>query len=265
MNVLIRSMTASAVGLALLAGTAVDALAQGQGYYPPPQQGQYPPAQPDQGQGYYPPQQQGQYPQGQYPQGQYPQEQYPNPAQQYPPQQQPQQGYPQGYQAPAPYQDPALQAPPGYTAQDAQRDQSEQARAYDRGYAAAAQQWSTTNCIRQEQNRTAAGAIIGGVLGAVIGSNIAGGRDRGAGAVVGGALGAVAGGAVAQSSGPGCPPGYVLRPGAPAFYYGPPPGAAVVVYDQPSWYNPWIWYDGAWVYRPYPYHRYYGERYGRRR
>ena len=52
------------------------------------------------------------------------------------------------------------------------------------------------------------------------------------------------------------------RTGAPVFYYGPPPGA-VVVYDSPDWYNPWLWYDGRWVYRPYPYHRYWGEHYPR--
>ena len=192
-------------------------------------------------------------------------------------QQQPPQGYqqpPQGYPAPPPgyqgappqqgtYQDPALQPPPGYSQSDAQRDASEAERNYDRGYAAAAEQWSSANCIRQEQNRTAAGAIIGGVLGAVIGSNIAGGRSRGAGAVVGGTLGAVAGGAIANNQGPGCPPGFVLRPGAPVFYYGPPPGAAVVVYDQPGWYNPWLWYDGRWIYRPYPYHRYWHDHYRR--
>jgi hypothetical protein len=101
------------------------------------------------------------------------------------------------------------------------------------------------------------------VLGAVIGSSLAGRYDRGAGAIVGGGLGAIAGGAIANSSGPGCPPGFVLRTGAPAFAYGPPPGAAVVVYDAPTWYNPWIWYNGAWIYRPYPYHRYWGEHYRR--
>jgi hypothetical protein len=181
-------------------------------------------------------------------------------------QQQQQQGYPPppGYQgAPqqGPYQDPALQPPPGYSSEDAQRDASEAERNYDRGYAAAAEEWSAANCIRKEENRTAAGAIIGGVLGAVIGSNIAGGRSRGAGAVVGGALGAVTGGAIANNSGPGCPPGFVLRPGAPAFYG--PPGPAVVVYDQPGWYNPWLWYDGRWMYRPYPYHRYWHDHYRR--
>ena len=256
MNRSMMSVTASAVCAAMLVGAATQALAQ-QPYQPPPQGYQ----QPQQGyqqpqQGYQPPPQ-GYQQQPQYPQGSQP------PPQGYQP---PPQGYapPQGYQQ-QPYQDPALQPPPGYSAQDAQRDASPAEREYDRQYAAAAEQWSAANCIRQEQNRTAAGAIIGGVLGAVIGSNIAGGRDRGAGAVVGGALGAVAGGAIANGQGPGCPPGFVLRSGAPGFYYAPPPGASVVLYDEPTWYNPWIWYGGAWIYRPYPYHRYWGEHYPRYR
>ena len=43
----------------------------------------------------------------------------------------------------------------------------------------------------------------------------------------------------------------------------PPPPPPIVVYDAPTWYNPWIWYGGAWIYRPYPYHRYWGEHYSR--
>ena len=36
------------------------------------------------------------------------------------------------------------------------------------------------------------------------------------------------------------------------------------VYDAPTWYNPWVFYGGAWVYRPYPYHRYWHDHYPRR-
>jgi hypothetical protein len=251
MNRLMSSLTASAVCAAMLAGTTTEALAQPAPNYQPPPQGydQQPP------QGY----QQGYQPS---PQGyQQPPQGYQQPPQGY---QQPPQGYQQGYPPQQqPYADPALQPPPGYSSQDAQRDASQAARAYDQQYAAAAEAWSQANCVRQEQNRTAAGAIIGGVLGAVIGSAAAGRHDAGAGAIVGGGLGAIAGGAIANSSGPGCPPGFVLRAGAPAFAYAPPPGPAVVVYDAPTWYNPWIWYNGAWIYRPYPYHRYYGEHYRR--
>lgn len=251
MNRLIKSLTASALGCAMLAGTAVDALAQSS-YQAPPQGYQQPP----QG-GYQPPPQGYQQP----PQG------YPQPPQGY---QQPPQGYGEDYPPPPAGYNPQggpnqpLPPPPGYTAQDAQQDAAQ--RAYDAQYASAAQAWFQANCVRQEQNRTAAGAIIGGVLGAVIGSSVAGRHDRGAGAIVGGGLGAIAGGAVANSSGgPGCPTGYVLRAGAPAFVYAPPPGAAYVVYDAPAWYNPWFFYGGRWVYRPYPYHRYWAEHYGRGR
>jgi hypothetical protein len=257
MNRLTTSVTASALCAAMLVGGATSALAQSspppnyrappQGYQPPPQG--YPQQPPE---GYQPPPQAYQQP-PQYPQG------YQAPPQGYVPP-------PQAYQQ-QPYQGPALQPPPGYTAQDAQRDASAAEREYDRRYAAAAEAWSAANCVRQEQNRTAAGAIIGGVLGAVIGSAAAGRHDRGAGAIVGGGLGAIAGGAIAanQGQGPGCPPGLVLRTGAPAFYYAPPPGAAVVVYDAPTWYNPWIPYGGGWIYRPYPYHRYWSAHYPRYR
>jgi hypothetical protein len=182
----------------------------------------------------------------------------PPPAQGYNANQPPPQGYDPNQPPPPPqgYPDPAMQPPPGYTPQDAARDSAEAAREQDREYAAAAEGWAQANCVRQEANRTTAGAILGGVLGAVIGSNLAGGRARGAGAIVGGALGATAGGAIANNAGPGCPAGYVLRPGAPPFY-GPP----VVAYAEPAWYNPWIWYDGRWIYRPYPYHRYWRDHY----
>jgi hypothetical protein len=74
--------------------------------------------------------------------------------------------------------------------------------------------------------------------------------------VVGGALGATAGAAVgnAASNNPNCPPGYVLAPGATPFYPGPIYGG--VVYAAPPWYDPWIWYGSHWIYRPYPYDRY---------
>ncbi len=173
----------------------------------------------------------------------------------YPPQGQAPQGqaYPQGQT----YQDPAMVPPPGYTAQDAQRDESPQMREQDRAYAAQAEAWAQENCRRAEANRTTGGAIIGGILGAVIGSNLASGGGRTGGAILGGVGGAALGASVAHNAEGACPQGYVLRAGAPPY---PVP---VVVYDAPSWYNPWIWYDGRWVYRPYPYHRYWHEHYRR--
>jgi hypothetical protein len=155
------------------------------------------------------------------------------------------------------YGDPALNPPPGYSAQDAQRDASEQQREQDRAYAAQAEAWAQANCMRAEANRTTGGAIVGGILGAVIGSNLARGGGREGGAIIGGLGGAALGANVAKNSQGSCPGGFAMRPGAPPY---PVP---VVVYDAPGWYNPWIWYDGRWMYRPYPYHRFYHEHFRR--
>jgi len=90
-------------------------------------------------------------------------------------------------------------------------------------------------------------------MGAVLGAGVAGWGNRTGGAIIGGAVGATAGAAIGANSGPpaGCPAGYVVRAGAPVFYaapYYPPP----VAYARPV-YNPWVWVNGAWVYRPYRY------------
>lgn len=146
--------------------------------------------------------------------------------------------------------------PPGYQGGP---DAAPAARAEDDRYAYEAEQWAARNCVAQRANDTAAGAVIGGILGAIIGGGLAGRYDRGAGVVTGGALGAIAGGAIGRSNAeqnPACPPGYGLAPGAQPFY----PGAVFAegVYVAPGWYDPWLWYGGHWIYRPYPYHRYWG-------
>ncbi|HLK23929.1 MAG TPA: hypothetical protein VKT30_04655 [Caulobacteraceae bacterium] len=162
-----------------------------------------------------------------------------------------------GYQG-GPYNMPP---PEGYSAEDQRYDESQQAREEDERYSYEAERWAAANCIAARENSTAAGAVIGGILGAVIGGAAAGRYDRGAGIVAGGALGALAGGAIgnaqASENNPNCPPGYVLREGAPAFYPGPVYGE--VVYEAPGWYDPWEWYGGHWIYRPYPYHRFWYE------
>jgi hypothetical protein len=141
--------------------------------------------------------------------------------------------------------------PPGEYApppQGAERRYDDRARQYDEDYSSRYQQWAAQYCVERHNTNVAAGAIIGGILGAVIGSNIAGGDDRGAGAVVGGALGAGAGATVgASASSANCPPGYVVRAGAPGFYFA---GPAYGVYG-PAWYQPWVFEGGVWVYRPY--------------
>jgi len=157
------------------------------------------------------------------------------------------QGPPPGYSNAAP--PPGQYAPPPPGADSRSYDYRTQQ--YDRDYAARYSAWAAQNCVDRRNSNTAAGAIIGGVLGAVIGSNVAGRGDRGGGAVVGGVLGAGAGAAIGSSSTDtrGCPPGYLVRRGAPAFYYaGPAYGPG---YWGPAWYQPWVWADGRWVYHPY--------------
>lgn len=194
----------------------------------------------------------------------------------YPP---PQQGYdqPPPGQSPSDYQDDdrgppppddyANAPPPGY---DSSRppppppgyqpgpDQS-QYQAQDQRYEAYAEQWAQNNCVRA-RNDTGTGAVIGGLLGALIGSGVSGRGDHGTGALVGGIAGAAGGAAIgsanANATSPGCPPGYVVRASAPAFYYG-----GDYTYAAPGWYQPWYFYGNRWIYRPYPYHDYYYRRY----
>jgi hypothetical protein len=146
--------------------------------------------------------------------------------------------------------------PPGYQGDQGQGDQGPPP-GYQGDYAARYAAWANQNCVQQRANNTAAGAVIGGVLGAALGAGLSGGR---AGAtIVGGAVGASTGAAVGSQSATagGCPPGYVITAGAPGFYYGGPvyPG----VLNGPAWYNPWVFVNGGWVYRPYR-SWYYGHR-----
>ena len=145
--------------------------------------------------------------------------------------------------------------PPGYQSGADPYDTSPQARAEDDRYSYEAERWAAANCVSQRANNTVGGAVIGGLLGALVGAAAGGRYDRGGRAVAGGALGAVAGAAIGGSpaNNPNCPPGYVLRAGAPPFY---PPVYGEVIYAAPGWYDPWLWYGGHWIYRPYPYHRY---------
>ncbi len=90
--------------------------------------------------------------------------------------------------------------------------------------------------LTSNPNSTAAGALLDGVAGALLGSAVAGRHDRGAGAVLGGLGGAVAGGAIgnSRSQGVACPQGYVYR-APPPVYYVPPPPPPVVYGDV--WYG----------------------------
>jgi hypothetical protein len=154
--------------------------------------------------------------------------------------------------SPAPSAPPAGQyAPPPAGSETAGSTYDQRAQQYDRAYADQYSRWAAQNCIDQ-RNNTVAGAAIGGVLGAVLGSSVAGHGAHAAGAVAGGALGATAGAVIGSNATNACPPGYVVAPGAPAFYDADPAYPVEVVYG-PAWYQPWVWVDGRWVYRPYRY------------
>jgi hypothetical protein len=162
----------------------------------------------------------------------------------YPPEPPAPQGYDGSYPPPP---------PPGYQAGadgPAQRD-------WDQRYAVDAETWARDNCVKAHGDTTT-GAVVGGVIGALIGSGVQGRHDHGTGTLAGAALGAVGGAAIANGSGsnetsPGCPPGYVVRNEAPSYAY----GETGYYYAAPGWYRPWFFYGGAWRYRPYPYHDWY--------
>ena len=159
-------------------------------------------------------------------------------------------GPPSGRYAPPPEQ---YGPPPGQYAPPpddyAGSDYDAGARQSDQGYADAYSRWASRYCV-DRRNNAAAGAVIGGVLGAIVGSGVAGRGSHTGGAIVGGALGATAGAAIGSSSDSrsACPPGYDVGPGAPEFYY---QGYAPTVAYGPAWYNPWIFVGGRWSYRPY--------------
>lgn len=77
----------------------------------------------------------------------------------------------------------------------AQPAAAQQYRGYNDGYGAPQQQ-----CQTSRGNRTAGGAVIGGVLGALLGREVADRGVRGEGAALGAVVGAVAGGAVGRST-----------------------------------------------------------------
>ena len=129
---------------------------------------------------------------------------------------------------------------------------------YDEAYSRRYSAWASRYCVERHNQNVAAGAIIGLGLGAILGAAAGGRYNSGGGAIVGGALGAGAGASIGGASTPeGCPPGYVVRNGAPHFFYGGP-----VVY-APVGYNPWVWGGGRWSYVPY--RSWYWRRYGWRR
>jgi hypothetical protein len=95
-------------------------------------------------------------------------------------------------------------------------------------------------CQRDANGRGIAGALVGGGMGAVIGSQVSANHHRSDGSLVGGLLGALVGAGVGKSSA-ACnqappPPGPPLPPGPPP----PPPPAAYNSYGDDGYR-----YDGA--------------------
>ncbi|THD82723.1 MAG: glycine zipper 2TM domain-containing protein [Phenylobacterium sp.] len=97
---------------------------------------------------------------------------------------------------------------------------------YGGGYAA---------CQQQAHSNGLLGAIIGGGIGAVLGSNVASNHHRSDGGLVGGGVGALVGASVGSSSANCNRPGYAVAP--PPQAYAPPP-VAYAGPPAPAYYGP---------------------------
>ena len=102
-----------------------------------------------------------------------------------------------------------------------------------------------TACDRDAGNRGVAGALVGGALGAVVGSQAAANHHRTDGSLLGGALGAIAGGVIGNKTAscnnapPPPPPGPVAEaPPPPVAYDGPPPPPPPPTYADGGYYGP---------------------------
>ena len=72
--------------------------------------------------------------------------------------------------------------------------------AYDRYYAAQNDQAAREACHDEKKGNEVGGALLGGIAGAVIGSNVARGGGREGGAIIGGVGGAALGSSIAKNS-----------------------------------------------------------------
>lgn len=104
-------------------------------------------------------------------------------------------------------------------------------------------------CVREREGRTGAGAVIGGALGAVAGSQLAARGRRTEGSVLGGVLGAVVGGSVGRGNASSyCETrDYDYRAVAPGYdYYGQNYGHDR--YDDRAYSPPPVRYDDRYAY-----------------
>jgi hypothetical protein len=86
-------------------------------------------------------------------------------------------------------------------------------------------------CRRDATQRGTAGALIGGGMGAVIGSNAAARNARTEGALLGGLLGAIAGGIVGNKTAACTSASYAAAPPPPP----PPPPVEPSYYERDAW------------------------------
>jgi hypothetical protein len=114
-------------------------------------------------------------------------------------------------------------------------------------------------CQREASNRGLTGALVGGVGGAVVGSQFAASGHRSDGSLLGGVVGAIAGAAIGHNSAacdsappPPPPPAYGEAPPpppppppGPSAYYPPPPPPGAGYYPPPP---PVYERDAVWVY-----------------
>ena len=112
-------------------------------------------------------------------------------------------------------------------------------------------------CRREANNRGITGALVGGGMGAVIGSQVAANHHRSDGSLVGGLLGAVVGASVGKSSAacnqappPPPPPLEAAPPAPPVAYYEESPSAPppVAYYEGPPPPPPVRYDDRYWAY-----------------
>jgi len=108
------------------------------------------------------------------------------------------------------------------------------------------------SCESQRNTNVAAGAIFGGVAGALLGASLAGWAVRGAWALFGGSVGLTAGALLGASATPeNCGRRYAAEPRAPRYYEG---GG----YGPPAYAPPHRWSeDRGYGYRGYGEDRYY--------
>lgn len=113
-------------------------------------------------------------------------------------------------------------------------------------------------CRRDANNRGITGALVGGGMGAVIGSQVAANHHRSDGSLVGGLLGAVVGATVGKNSA-ACNHAPPPPPPAPVAVVAPPP-PPVAYYDDDDDPPPPVRYEGRYDDRGWAY-GHHGERF----